>query len=503
MDGTGRVAGGLVASGGRILAVGDTSEVLEALPPGTERIDLDGRVVLPGFVDGHCHLELSTTHLAYAVQCFSPPHLTIGDICRSVAAAAAKAPPGQWVVGRANFNLERWVADRRPILRADLDAVAPDHPAVVFSGLHVCTLNTRALEVTGLLEGPPPRGATVDVENGRATELWAVLPLPRYGVGATAEAVRDLGRSMFLARGVTSVGEIPFTADGVRAFQALRRRGELPVRLGLWYHVPRLCSAEELVRTGLERGFGDEWLRLGGVKLFVDGAGVDAWGRPTSDLQWDQEELDDVVWTVHQAGLQLWMHVAPTRTAAEMALAALERAQARHPRPDARHRIEHLGDMRPDPELLDRARRLGVLPVATPQFVYSYGDAAPEDSSYPLRTLHAMGFRVPGNSDCTGTQPEAANPFHGIWCAVAHRTREGATVAGDERVDLDAALRAYTVDAAFACHMDDRGSLEPGKLADLVVLGADPWRTSVDELPSIPVDMTVLGGRVVWSREGA
>lgn len=110
---------------------------------------------------------------------------------------------------------------------------------------------------------------------------------------------------------------------------------------------------------------------------------------------------------------------------------------------------------------------------------------------------------MPGNSDCTGTQPEAANPFHGIWCAVAHRTREGATVAGDERVDLDAALRAYTVDAAFACHMDDRGSLEPGKLADLVVLGADPWRTSVDELPSIPVDMTVLGGRVVWSREGA
>jgi predicted amidohydrolase YtcJ len=194
------------------------------------------------------------------------------------------------------------------------------------------------------------------------------------------------------------------------------------------------------------------------------------------------------------------MHVAPTREAAAMALTALERALARSPRDDHRHRIEHLGDLAPDPELLGRARRLGVIPVATPQFVWSYGDSDPEGSCSPLASLHRLGFRVPGNSDCTGTQPEAANPFHGIWCALARRTR-GTVLRPDERVDLDAALRTFTADAAFACHMDDRGVLAPGKLADFVVLGRDPWQAPVDELPSIPVDLTVIGGRVVLEQE--
>ncbi len=500
MDGRGTVAGGLVAIGGRIVAVGDAAELEAGLPPGTERVDLEGRVVLPGFVDAHCHLELSTTHLAYAVQCFAPPHRTIADVCLALAERARGTPPGEWLVGRANFSFERWVEDARPLLRADLDAAVPDHPAVVLSGLHVCTLNTRALEATGLLDGRAlPRGASLELETGRATELWDWLPLPRYGVEEAAAVIRDLGRELFTARGVTSIGEIPFTLDGVRAFQELRRRGELPARLRLWYHVPRFGSAAEIASLGLESGFGDEWLAVGGIKLFVDGAGVDARGRSVVDLKWTQEELDETVWTAHEAGLQLWMHVAPTREAAGMALLALERALAGLPRPDHRHRIEHVGDMAPDRELLERARRLGVIVVATPQFVWSYGDADPEGSCSPIRTLHELGFRVPGNSDCTGTQPEAANPFHGIWCALARQTRGGTVLRPEERISLDAALRMFTADAAFGCRMDDRGTLEPGKLADLVVLGRDPFETPLDELRDLPVDLTVIGGEIVWA----
>lgn len=473
------------------------------MPEDADVVDLAGRVVLPGFVDGHCHLELTTTHLSYAVPCFSPPHDSIADICGALAERARAEPPGGWIVGRANFNLEHWVSERRRLHRSDLDAAVPDRPVVVFSGLHVCTLNTEALRVTGLLAGGTgPPGSSIDVESGCATELWDWLPLPRYGPEATASAIRDLAREMFLARGVTSVGEIPFTLDGIHALQALRRSGELPLRAGLWYHVPRLCSIDELVRSGLESGFGDEWLRVGGVKLFVDGAGMDAWGRPGADVKWTQEDLDEVVGKAHEAGLQLWMHIAPTRVAAEMALRALGRAIERSPRPDHRHRIEHLGDMKPDRELLLAAKALGVTAVATPQFVYSYGDAASDESCAPLRTLQEMGFRVPGNSDSTGTQPEAANPFHGIWCALDHRTRSGAVIEPDERIELDAAIRSYTADSAWACHMDDRGTLEPGKLADLVVLGRDPWSTPIEELPGIPVDMTVLGGRIAWEGTG-
>lgn len=499
-DARGTVAGGLVASEGRVAALGDPDELAAALPPGAERVDLAGRVVLPGFVDGHCHLELSTTHLAYEVSCFSPPHRSLAEIASALAERARGTPPGEWIVGRANFSLERWVEEGRPLLRGDLDAAVPDHPAVVLSGLHVCTLNTRALEVTGLLDGGnPPRGASLHLASGRATELWDWLPLPRYGPERAAAAIEDLGRSLFQARGVTSIAEIPFTSDGVRALQELRRRGRLPARIGLWYHVPRLCSVVDIARLGLEAGFGDETLALGGIKLFVDGAGVDTAGRPVLDLKWTQEELDEVVRAAHEANLQLWMHVAPSRAAAEMALTAVERALERCPRADHRHRIEHVGDMKPDRALLERIRRAGVVPVATPQFVWSYGDADPDGSCVPLRTLHDLGFRVPGNSDCTGTQPEAANPFHGVWCALARRTRAGVELLAEERIELDAALRMFTVDAAWACGWDDRGSLDPGKLADLVVLGRDPWETPLEELRDIPIDMTVIGGEIVWT----
>lgn len=504
MDAGGRRAGGLAARDGRIVAVGDADEILAGLPGDAEVIELGGRVVLPGFVDAHCHLELSATHLAFAVGCFVPPHRSLADICVALADRARETPAGEWIVGRANFSLERWVEEDRPLVRHDLDEAVPDHPAVVLSGLHVCTLNTRALEVTGLLAGAPlPPGASIELASGRATELWDWLPLPSYGREEVAAAVRDLGGRLFRSRGVTSIGEIPFTADGIHAFQELRRRGELPARLRLWYHVPRLASVETLESLGLESGFGDEWLAVGGVKLFVDGAGVDAVGQPVVDLKWTQDELNEVVWRAHAAGLQLWLHVAPTHRAATMALDAIELALARLPRADHRHRIEHIGDMKPDLQLLARVRELGVIPVATPQFVYSYGDADPEGSCAPLRTLHELGFRVPGNSDCTGTQPEAANPFHGIWCALAHQARSGAIVAGDETIELEAALRMFTADAAHGCHMDDRGVLEPGSLADLVVLGRDPFETPLDELAELPVDMTVIGGDVVWEASGA
>jgi predicted amidohydrolase YtcJ len=146
---------------------------------------------------------------------------------------------------------------------------------------------------------------------------------------------------------------------------------------------------------------------------------------------------------------------------------------------------------------------LGAVPVATPQFIYSYGDAQPEASQPPLRSLHERGFRVPGNSDSTGSQPEAANPFHSIWCALTRRTRLGRELAPTEKIDLDAAMRMFTADAAWACHLDDRGVLAPGKLADLVVLGDNPWNVAIDSLPEMPVDQVWIDGEVRYDRHAA
>ncbi len=156
--------------------------------------------------------------------------------------------------------------------------------------------------------------------------------------------------------------------------------------------------------------------------------------------------------------------------------------------------------MMPRPDFTERLLRTGVIPVTTPQFTWSYGDQVPEYAVTPLKTLHNLGIRPPGNSDATGSQPEALNPWHGIRCAVAHRTRSGVPLHPEEAITLPDALRMFTRDAAWACHWDDRGVLAPGYLADLVVLGDDPMAMSADELPDIRTDMTVIGGEVVWAR---
>lgn len=492
-DGSGEAAEMVVANG-RVLAVGEAG-LARSLDPGLPQVDLDRRTVIPGFVDAHCHLELFSTHLTYAVQCFVPPHGSIQDICHTLRQAAATSPHArEWVIGRAEFSVHLFVAEQRPITRQDLDQAVPDRPCAVFSGMHYCTLNSRALEVAGLLDGAElPRGSTIDIASGRGTELWDFLPLPSFGVDQIAAAIRERASERFRSRGVTSIAEMPTTRDGVHAYQKLHRAGELPVRISLRYHVPRICGVEDLAAVGLESGFGDEWLEVGGVKAFVDGAGADLDGVAGADVKWSQDELDYLVRTAHEAGLRVMMHVQ-SEVAVDMALTALERALAALPREDHRHRIEHLGDLPLTPDWWERVRKVGAIPVATPQFIYSYGDWFPAANNPPLRTLRSMGFRVPGNSDSTGTQPEAANPFHSIWCAMVRKTRKGAILSPDERIGIDDALRMFTADAAFACGLDDRGSLAPGKLADFVVLGRDPHEMDIDELPAIPVDLTVIGG---------
>ena len=491
----------IAMAAGRISGTGDGEE-LRARNPQARVVDLGGRVVIPGFVDAHCHFELTTTHLSYAVPLHAPPHASLAEIVQTLRARAAATPGDGWIVGRANFGLHQFVTEGRPITRQDLDAAVPDRPVVVYSGMHVSTLNTAGLRAAGFLDGKAPApGALLDLDSGRGTELWSELPQPEFGVEAVAAAMAGLGGEMFTARGVTTINDIVNSAEGVRAYQLLRRDGRLPARIGLRFHSPRQLTSADLAATGLETGFGDDWLRVGGIKLFIDGAGHDLAHQALVDLKWTQDDLDAEVEAAHRAGLQLMMHVQSAQ-AVDMGLLALERALAKYPRSDHRHRLEHAGDLPFDDERLRRMAALGVVPVATPQFLYSYGDAQPEASQPPLRSLHERGFRVPGNSDSTGTQPEAANPFHSIWCALTRRTRLGRVLAADEAIGLDAALRMFTADAAWACHLDDRGVLAPGKLADLVVLGTDPWRTPVDDLPGVPVDQVWIGGQVRHQRAG-
>ncbi|MGH9337625.1 MAG: amidohydrolase, partial [Vicinamibacteria bacterium] len=324
---------------GRIALVGSTSDV-RAQPRVARELDAGGRVVVPGFVDAHVHFELTCISASFHAACHAPPLRSVREIVKVLEAKAADTPKGEWVIGRSSFGLREKVEERALPTRHDLDAVTPDHPLVLFSGLHVAMMNTRALHELGLWDraSNPPRGMGLRLDeagtpSGIATEVWDLLP--GYRAEQLREALRAHAREFFISKGTTSLSTIPFSPEDVRVDQELQASGELPLRLRVYYHVPRVISLDSLLATGLLSGVGDDMFRFGGIKIFVNGTTAD-------DFKFTQEELDDFVFRAHTAGIQLLMHVL-SRDALLMAALAVERALERDSRPH-RHRVEHGGD---------------------------------------------------------------------------------------------------------------------------------------------------------------
>lgn len=484
---------------GRIALVGDTRDVRAAAGP-ARVFDAGGRVVVPGFIDGHVHFVMACNARQYQVACHTPPHTSLQSIFGALREKARQTAAGEWVIGRAGFNLASQVPEGRLATRAELDAISRDHPIVLFSGFHVAMLNTRALKELGLWEHPgrTPRGATVHRDasgapTGVATEIWDMLP--PYSAEQVRAAVKAHARDLFVAKGITSVHELPYSANDIRALQELDAAGELPLRVRFYYHVPHMISLDGLVSTGLLPGFGHDRLRYGGVKIFVDGIGNDGMGRPLEDYKWTPEELTDFVSRAHAAGIQLMMH-ALTLGAVRMAAGAVEAAQKRHGHP-GRHRIEHAGDL----QQLEDIRwlgRLGVRPVLTAATRRRpTGSGGRPRTRPPYRTLLREGLEPICVSDATGTVPEFS-PLAGIASLMLTEEQGGAAAAG-ETLTFDEALRTYTILAARAGFEEgEKGSIASGKLGDFAVLSDDPRRLEGEELYSVRVDATIQGGELVF-----
>jgi predicted amidohydrolase YtcJ len=391
------------------------------------------------------------------------------------------------------------VEERALPTRHDLDAVTTDHPLVLFSGLHVAMMNTRGLEELGLWDRDPPRGVRVLREpsgqpSGVATEVWDLLP--GYPLADVREAVREHAKEIFISKGTTSLSTIPFSADDVRADQELQAEGDLPLRLRVYYHVPRVISLESLLATGFLPGVGDDMFRYGGIKIFVNGTTSDGLGNAIEDFKWTGEELNDFVSRAHAGGIQLLMH-SLSREATLMAAAAVEEAARRNPGPH-RHRIEHAGDRLDGLEDMRRLKAAGIGVVVTPHFARRPGTA----SRVPrFRTMVAEGLEPISVTDTTGTVPEASGPLFNIACAMTLKSEGGAAPNAEEALSFEEALAMHTLWAArWGFEEGDKGSIEAGKLGDFAVLSADPRGQSGKEVFGIAVDATILGGRVVYER---
>jgi predicted amidohydrolase YtcJ len=524
-----RVASAVAIAGNRIVAVGSEQDIGRFVGPGTRLVDLEGRALLPGFIDSHSHVEgLAISEQLY-VPIQAPPLNDANDIIAKLKARAAQVPPGTWIVGQGTFN-------QVMPTREQLDRELPQHPVILRWSAHDLLINHMANEMAGLGRGTPDPTGMGRIERAPNGEP-AILrdagiepPLPRPTVEQLRQWLPSTLRDFYLARGVTTVYDMSSPDAAHKIYQELNANRRLPVRLRLNYIVGandlnggRSDTLGALLRDRVRPESGDDWIRIGALKIILDGV----WGttaavyRPAwegSGTTWipnnvggvsrTQEVLNKQVVEGHMAGWQMWIHANGDR-AQDMVLTAYEAAQQAMPRSDARHRIEHFAHfLTQDPSRTDdrltRMLRGRVIPAPHVAFLWRLTDRnlkEPDVRFFALATLLKRGFHPSGGSDTLGTQNFATNPWFSIATAVNRKTKYGAVVQPEEAIPVMDAIRLQTIWAAFAGFQEkDKGSIEVGKLADLVVVSENPLKIAADRLGQIQTDITVIDGRVAYQR---
>jgi len=506
----------LAVRDGKIVAVGSDDDLDPLIGPRTQVTDLEGGTVVPGFHDAHCHILLFGLSL---VEVNARVAANIAQVIESVAGHVQRAAAGQWIRG-GGYN-ENKLAERRHPTRADLDPVSPHNPVFLshISG-HMAVANSRALALAGITrDTPDPAGGVIERdEHGEPTGLLKETAqelikkiLPPYTLAETKAALAAAGKQM-ASEGITSAQDAWagwIAPEEFRAYQEATAEGTLPQRIRLMVDVERLTvkNGRFDFGFGLHTGFGNERLKLGAIKLFLDGSLIGrtaALSAPYANapdtcglLVKSKDTIRAQVAMAHRGGWQVAMHAIGDR-AIEAGLDAIEVAMGA----DAarfRPRLEHCGILRRD--LIERLRRLGVVIVTQPRFIFELGDgfraALGEERlrlTYPMASLR--GLPVAFSSD----RPVVDGaPLLGIQAAVTQRTASGAVYVAEEAITVEQALRWYTLGAAYSVFEEnERGWLTPGTWADLVVLATDPLRTEPDRLLDVRVVRTVIGGETVY-----
>jgi predicted amidohydrolase YtcJ len=504
MDGAVGTVDAFLVEHGRFVAVGAEAHEIGS---GCEVVDLGGRTVVPGLIDAHAHLETDALSRARWVDVRDVPLDVTLDRLR---AHAATLKPGEWIVGQATFGQDRGMPDR-----IALDAAVPDHPVLLRASMHAMTANTRAMEMAGLYDRkfvPTPTVIVRDddgLPTGQMLEAHHLFPIPAPGVDELAGIIEDGIRENFNRYGVTTIYEVPMSSQGMRAFQQLDRTDRLTARISLNPAVkpglqPLVDDIEQLATLGLASGFGNDRLWFGGAKFFLDSVYEKSFSA-ARDVEhpgkWGvlTHRYDEVVRALvigHEAGIQLWFHALGEGAQRLVIDAATEARRLYGLDGGLRIRIEHIfNDYAGTQEMYDQLRAANLIPVPNAVFIHFYD----ESGGFPYRTLLEQGFMPPGNSDNSGTQPFADNPWFGIAKMRTRRNKFGVGVAPDQAISVHDGLRTYTEFGAYAGHREGRlGVIREGAFADFAVLNADPFTIAEDELQTVESELTVLGGRVVW-----
>ncbi len=521
LDPENRVVEALAVEGDRIGAVGSEAAVRAWAGDAARVVELGGHALLPGFIDAHGHYPGAGIY-AHTADLNSPPIgsvRSIDDLVAAIRARAADRDAGDWVIGMSYDDT--LLREGRHPTRADLDRVSTEHPvgAVHISG-HLAAVNGRGLEALRITRDTqdPPGGRIRRDAAGEPTgvlEETAMEPVMadvmQPGLFGSLAIVEEANRR-YLAAGVTTA-QVGYATGDLLNLVWLSRLGLVPLRLVIW---PGAELMDAVLSGEASLPASDPlWVRFGAVKLIADGSiqGYTAYLRepyfvpPDDDPsargypRYAKDELLARVASYRAAGRQVAIH-GNGDAAIDDILDALEAAQLGDPQLDARPVIVHAQMMRPDQ--LDRVKRLRAIPSFFVLHTYYWGDRHRERFLGPERAARISPAHTAQQKDVRftlhcDTPVVPMEPLRLVWAAVNRRTTSGQELGADERIDVTSALRAVTIDAAFQ-HLeeDQKGSLEPGKLADLVILGRSPLAESPDQLAAIPVLETIVGGRSVY-----
>ena len=485
-------------------------------------LDLDGATLIPGLIDAHTHFVMGSESLS---RVRLAGVATMAEMQRRVAEKVAAAPAGSWITGRGWDDTKRADVIALPTA-ADLDAVAPDHPVYLSrADAHVGWANSAALRLAGIdATTPDPYGGRI-VRDERGEPTGILQETAKKLVERLIPPADHASRSDALRQGLATAAQYGITgihdntpAEDIALYQEFRERGELTLRVntlvrGWEVDQPFL---EPLIAIGARTGFGDDWIRIGALKLSLDGtlgSRTAAMLEPYSDdpdntgvPRISQEELDPIIERAHRHHIQVALH-AIGDAACRMALDSIERATAAYQWPDHRHRIEH--EQVVAPEDMPRFAKLGVIASLQPchavtDLLWVESRVGPErmPTSYAWQSFLKLGTRI-----CLGTDwpVETLDPRVGFYEAVTRKALDGTPAEGrrpEEALTIKQVLKGYTLDAAWAEHAErKKGSIEPGKYADFTIFAQDPTAVDPNDLLHLDVLGTIVEGRSTYASE--
>ena len=499
LDAENTIHEGVAIKNGKIIEVGNNNEVKYWIGNETHVIDLNGKAAIPGFIDSHTHfinMGLKFTHIDF--------HDTksLKEALELIKMEAEKKESGEWIIG-SNWDESKWIENRYPT-RWDLDKAVPDKPVYIVRICgHMAVTNTLGLK---LLKVPREvRGFEIDEKTGEPTGILKEDAL-EYAERVLKPSLNECIKGVKLAVdyslrcGVTSVQDTVMSFH-LSAYQIAMLEKWLKVRI---YTFPWYTNLGYLTALGLRGGFGNNWLKIGGIKLMVDGsigARTAALMEPYSDdpsskgmLLFEEDDLVEIIKKANENGLQVAAHAIGDR-AIETLLNAFEKASKGSNIKGRRHRIEHFE--LPTEDQIDRMKKLGLVASMQPNFVGNWGMPGEMYEqrfgkerwrrNNPFKIILDKGVVLAFGSDCM-----PFGPIYGIWSAVNHPVEES-------RLSVEEALRAYTNGSAYAAFEENiKGSIEMGKLADIIVLTKNPLKTPLKDIKDIRIYMTIVNGEILY-----